>query len=102
DTLFYTIINEKVVYPKYIYYYLSLIDFNYYNEGTTIPSLRTQTLNQIKLNLPDLKYQNKILRMINPIEDKIKLNNAIILNLEELAQTLFKRWFVDFEFPNEK
>src|SRR5699024_5150641 len=29
-------------------------------------------------------------------------NNAIISNLEELAQTLFKHWFVDFEFPNEE
>src|SRR5699024_433784 len=83
-------------------YYLSQIDFNYYNEGTTIPSLRTQTLNQIILNLPDLKYQAKILKMVNPIEERIELNNSIISNLEELAQTLFKHWFVDFEFPNEE
>lgn len=102
DTLFYTIVNEEIVYPKFIYYYLSQIDFNYYNEGTTIPSLRTQTLNQIILNLPDLKYQAKILKMVNPIEERIELNNSIISNLEELAQTLFKRWFVDFEFPNEE
>src|SRR5699024_2743948 len=102
DTLFYTIVNEEIVYPKFIYYYLSQIDFNYYNEGTTIPSLRTQTLNQIILNLPDLKYQAKILKMVNPIEERIKLNNSIISNLEELAQTLFKHWFVDFEFPNEE
>src|SRR5699024_9482203 len=88
--------------PKFIYYYLSQIDFNYYNEGTTIPSLRTQTLNQIILNLPDLKYQAKILKMVNPIEERIELNNSIISNLEELAQTLFERWFVDFEFPNEE
>src|SRR5699024_7668027 len=102
DTLFYTIVNEEIVYPKFIYYYLSQIDFNYYNEGTTIPSLRTQTLNQIILNLPDLKYQAKILKMVNPIEERIELNNSIISNLEELAQTLFERWFVDFEFPNEE
>ena len=32
---------------------------------------------------------------------KIDLNQQIIANLEELSQTLFKRWFVDFEFPNK-
>src|SRR5699024_2551619 len=44
----------------------------------------------------------KILKMVNPIEERIELNNSIISNLEELAQTLFKHWFVDFEFPNEE
>lgn len=102
DTLFYTIVNEKVVYPRFIYYYLSQIDFNYYNEGTTIPSLRTQTLNQIKLHLPNLNGQKNILEILNPIDEKIELNNSIISNLEQLAQTLFKHWFVDFEFPNEE
>ena len=31
----------------------------------------------------------------------MNLNEQIIANLEELSQTLFKRWFVDFEFPDE-
>ncbi|MDF0088773.1 restriction endonuclease subunit S, partial [Staphylococcus pseudintermedius] len=38
DTLFYTVVKENLVLPKYLYYKLSQIDFNYYNEGTTIPS----------------------------------------------------------------
>ena len=52
DTLFYTIVNENLVIPKYLYYKLSQIDFNYYNEGTTIPSLRTETLYKIDIDLP--------------------------------------------------
>ncbi|OEK63347.1 hypothetical protein ASS98_05640 [Staphylococcus equorum] len=39
--------------------------------------------------------------MIEPINKKLELNQEIIANLEELSQTLFKRWFVDFEFPDE-
>src|SRR5699024_7647043 len=35
------------------------------------------------------------------LNEKIKINSKIIANLEELSQTLFKRWFVDFEFPDE-
>ncbi|MCA9767074.1 MAG: restriction endonuclease subunit S, partial [Carnobacterium sp.] len=100
DTLFYTEVNDKIVFPRYIYYVLSQIDFNYYNEGTTIPSLRTETLNQLEILVPSKLNQKKILNAILPIDRKIKNNHEMIDSLEQLAQTLFKRWFVDFEFPN--
>ena len=45
--------------------------------------------------------QNYIGQIIYNINYKINNNNKIIANLEELSQTLFKRWFVDFEFPDE-
>lgn len=102
DTLFYTEINENKALPLYIYYYLSQIDFNYYNEGTTIPSLRTETLNKIEIYLPNIKVQNKIVDFFSNIDKKIELNTKIISNLEQLSQTLFKNWFIDFEFPNEE
>lgn len=102
DTLFYTEINENKALPLYIYYYLSQIDFNYYNEGTTIPSLRTETLNKIEIYLPNIKVQKKIVDFLLNIDGKIELNSKIILNLEQLSQTLFKHWFIDFEFPNEE
>ena len=82
DTLFYTIVNEKVVNPKYLYYMMSTIDLNKYNEGTTIPSLRTETLNRIELEIPALEDQNKILNCLNPIDEKIENNNAINRNFE--------------------
>ncbi|WP_433975771.1 restriction endonuclease subunit S [Staphylococcus aureus] len=78
-----------------------IIDFNYYNEGTTIPSLRTETLYRIKLDLPHLSTQKKVINILGTIDNKIEINKKIIANLEELSQTLFKRWFVDFEFPDE-
>ncbi|WP_210123760.1 MULTISPECIES: restriction endonuclease subunit S [unclassified Staphylococcus] len=101
DTLFYTIVNENLVIPKYLYYKLSQIDFNYYNEGTTIPSLRTETLYKIDIDLPKKNMQKKVVNILNTIDKKIENNQKIIANLEELSQTLFKRWFVDFEFPDE-
>lgn len=97
DTLFYTIVNTDIVLPKYLYYIMSLIDLNNYNEGTTIPSLRTETLNRLEFNIPDLEEQRKILSCLNPIDEKIELNNAINNNLEQQAQAIFKSWFVDFE-----
>lgn len=81
DTLFYTIVNTDIVLPKYLYYVMSLIDLNNYNEGTTIPSLRTETLNRLEFDIPSLEEQEKILSYINPIEDKIQLNTRINNNL---------------------
>ena len=95
DTLFYTIINTDLVIPKYLFYVMSLIDLNNYNEGTTIPSLRTETLNRLEFDIPDLEEQRKILSCLNPIDEKIELNNAINNNLEQQAQALFKKWFID-------
>ena len=97
DTLFYTIVNTDIVLPKYLYYVMSLIDLNNYNEGTTIPSLRTETLNRLEFDIPSLEEQETILSCLNPIDEKIALNNAINNNLEQQTQAIFKSWFVDFE-----
>ena len=97
DTLFYTVINDKIIHPKYFYYLLKQIDFNHYNEGTTIPSLRTETLNRLEFKVPSLDIQKKIVRLITPFEDKIELNNMVNNNLEQQAMAIFKSWFIDYE-----
>ena len=100
DTLFYTIVNTDIVLPKYLYYVMSLIDLNNYNEGTTIPSLRTETLNRLEFDIPSLEEQETILSCLNPIDEKIALNNAINNNLEQQVSILYQSWFEDFEITN--
>lgn len=95
DTLFYTIVNTDIVLPKYLYYVMSLIDLNNYNEGTTIPSLRTETLNRLEFDIPSLVEQETILSCLNPIDEKIALNNAINNNLEQQAQAIYQQMFID-------
>ena len=97
DTLFYTVVNEQFVIPQFLYYTMLMIDLLQYNEGTTIPSLRTETLNRIELKIPDLNNQTKILKYLSALDDKIELNNKINENLEQQAQAIFKSWFVDYE-----
>ena len=97
DTLFYTIVNTDIVLPKYLYYVMSLIDLNNYNEGTTIPSLRTETLNRLEFDIPSLVEQETILSCLNPIDEKIALNNAINNNLEQQVQAIYRSWFVNYE-----
>lgn len=94
DTLFYTEINENIVIPKFLYYLMSLIDLNAYDEGTTIPSLRTETLNRLELRIPSIDYQKKILNILDPIYMKIQANSAINKNLDEQAKTIFEKEFI--------
>lgn len=85
----------------YLYYYLNSIDISGYITGSVQPKLSKANLNSITIVLPSLKEQKNISDVLRALDDKIELNNAINKNLEEMAQALFKRWFVDFEFPNE-
>ena len=81
DTLFYTIINESIVYPKYFFYLMQNVDLLQLNEGTTVPSLRTETLNKIEFDIPDKSIQKKVISLIGGIDEKIALNNKINDNL---------------------
>ena len=95
DTLFYTEINEKIVLPKYLYYKLSMINFKNYNEGTTIPSLKTETLYEIEVDIDDMTMQKKIVKILSKLEDKIKLNNQINDNLLKLNNQLYEEYFIN-------
>ncbi|MFC8689588.1 restriction endonuclease subunit S [Brevibacillus porteri] len=70
-------------------------------QGTTMPSLNQEILKRVTLPIPSIEEQRRISSVLKATDEKIELNNAINKNLEEIAQALFKRWFVDFEFLNE-
>jgi type I restriction enzyme S subunit len=58
-----------------------------------------QAFENLEISLPDLPTQTAIAEILSSLDDKIELNNKINQELENLAQTLFKQWFIDFEFP---
>ncbi len=67
------------------------------NQANISPS----QIKDIEIQLPPLEEQEKIANILSSLDDKIELNNEMNKTLEEMAQSIFKRWFVDFEFPNE-
>ena len=101
DTLFYTEVNENIVIPKFLYYLMSLMDLSKYNEGTTIPSLRTETLNRLELPIPNLDYQKRVLNILNGMDKKIEISTKINHNLEEQILKIFYDWFVKFSLSDE-
>src|SRR5690554_3946677 len=92
--------------PQYMRYWFRSRQFRDYIDSTvsmtTRANLNMAILSAIKIDLPDLNTQKAIANILSSLDDKIELNNKINKNLEELAQTLYKHWFVDFEFPNEE
>ena len=69
--------------------------------GTTVIGIKSSELKKVNINLPPLEEQKKIANVLSSLDDKIELNNEMNKTLEEMAESIFKRWFVDFEFPNE-
>ncbi|SOC13489.1 type I restriction enzyme S subunit [Ureibacillus xyleni] len=72
------------------------------NRGTSQPSVKKGDFLNLELDIPPLKIQSTILNILLNIDYKIHLNGLILKNLEEISQTLFKHWFIDFEFPNKE
>lgn len=98
-------LNNEIADNKYLYYYLSQKRIVNYLKGSqsssTMPAINFGTMNNIILKIPSLKNQKKIAKILTLIDKKIEINNRINENLQSLSQELYKRWFVDFEFPDE-
>ena len=69
--------------------------------GSAQPQLPITIMRNLQLVKPELAEQRAIAATLSALDAKIELNNRINKTLEEMAQALFKRWFVDFEFPDE-
>ncbi len=88
-------INNNSV--KYAYYVLKSLQLNERRIGTGQPLLTQSILNNIDTFYPGIDEQEAIAATLSCLDDKIELNSKINKNLEEMAQAIFKSWFVDFE-----
>lgn len=82
---------------KYLYYLLSSLQLNKRHIGTSQPLLTQGILNDIDVEVPEKKIQEKIAAVLSSLDDKITVNEEINKNLEQQAMALFKSWFIDFE-----
>lgn len=66
--------------------------------GSAIPTLSQKNLANLMINVPkEFEDQRRIASILSSLDRKIELNNKINADLEEMAQAIFKNWFVDFE-----
>jgi type I restriction enzyme S subunit len=93
--------TSKEIEDKYFYYLLNQDHFFHFmvagSKGTKMPRGDKQQIMMYPVELPPLSEQKAIAATLSCLDDKIELNNRINKNLEEIAQAIFKSWFVDFE-----
>ena len=97
--------DSETVLPEYIFYWLlgskqllrSILEVT----GIGAGKFDTKLLQNLEIPLPSIEEQELIVKLCDSISRKIEINERISQLLENIAQVIFKQWFVDFEFPNE-
>ena len=93
-------VNEKII-AEYLYYFLIKKDTQdqllALNIGSVQPSIKVPHLLNLEIKIPELLKQKECIQVLSKLDDKIQLNSQINQTLEQIAQALFKSWFVDFD-----
>jgi type I restriction enzyme S subunit len=92
--------DDKKADGKYILYFLQSIKpllLQISSSGGTRNALTKSMIEALEINLPSISEQKAIADTLSCLDDKIELNNRMNRTLEEIAQAIFKSWFVDFE-----
>ena len=98
-------INFEIIDIDYLYYFLKSDLFQktikYNNIGAVQKALTIDFLKTVKITLPSLDNQRKLISILKSIDKKLKNNNQINQELEAMAKTLYDYWFVQFDFPDQ-
>jgi restriction modification system DNA specificity domain protein len=94
--------DEKILHPLYLFYNLS----GRYNElrgssdaSSTRGSITTKSLKKLAMLIPNIESQKNITDILIAYDNLIENNNKRICLLEQMAENLYKEWFVRFRFP---
>jgi len=96
--------DKSIIYNKYLYY--CLFEDKYFDfmmkssKGTKMPRGDKDAIMNYEIPFPPLPTQRRIADILSALDDKIENNLKTSEKLEQIAQSIFKRWFVDFDFPD--
>ena len=96
-----TIVPHSNVDSDFVYYLMCIVgkELNYISKtSTAVPIINKYTFSDWNIVIPEkVEDQRRIASILSSLDRKIELNNKINADLEEMAQAIFKNWFVDFE-----
>ncbi|GEK88625.1 type I restriction enzyme, S subunit [Alkalibacterium putridalgicola] len=94
-------LNPIIVDPRFMRYFTISSDYKNWVDsiatGSTRPNINQKMFSSMKILLPSMGEQKRIVEILDSLENKVKKNNTMITILEEQAQAIFKSWFIDFE-----
>ncbi|MWQ71155.1 restriction endonuclease subunit S [Glaesserella parasuis] len=97
DTSFY-VVKDDIEELKFVYYLLKTLGLTEMNSDSAVPGLNRENAHSLKIKIPkDLEHRKYIGKQLSIFDDKIQLNTQINQTLEQIAQTIFKSWFIDFD-----
>ena len=104
---YYRIKDYRKLDNYFLKYYFDSVGFkklfnSWAGGGSTRAYLGIQEQKKLPILLPPIAEQRAIASILSSLDDKITLNRSMNTTLEAIGQALFRRWFVDFEFPNEE
>ena len=91
--------NDELI-NEFIVYYFQNLNINPFITGAVQPKLNLENLLSIPIFMPEKEERLRITKLIHTLTTKIENLRRQNETLEQIAQTLFKHWFIDFEFPN--
>src|SRR5690554_879044 len=96
-------VTDENVIPEYLMLWFRRSEFDrqcwFYTDADVRGGLSLDALKSIAIRIPSIEKQREIVAQYQAVANKIKVNEQICEKLEATAQTLYKQWFVDFEFP---
>lgn len=94
--------DYKGNFPRYVYYFLQMMHLEQYNAGVGVPTLNQNHLHSLKIKIHENKLQQKIASILSAYDRLIENNTRRIRLLEQMAENLYKEWFVRFRFPEHE
>ena len=85
--------------PKFIYYLLQVLHFEKFDAGAANPTLNRNHVHSLKLKVPKKEYRSQIASILSSYDELIENNKQRIKLLEEMAEEIYKEWFVRMRFP---
>ena len=86
-------------FPRYVYYYLQILNLQRFNSGAGVPTLNRNDLDTLEVAVHSVPTQRKIASILSAYDNLIENNNRRIKILEKMAQAIYREWFVNFRFP---
>ena len=96
DTLFYTHSFNGIT-PKFTYCLFQTINWLKYNEASGVPSLSKDTIEKIKINIPELEEQNKIAKLMFALDERIATQSKIIEDLKKLKSAIIEKLYKEIQ-----
>lgn len=94
--------DYKGNFPRYVYYFLQMMHLEQYNAGAGVPTLNQNHLHSLKIKIHEIEIQQKIASILSAYDRLIENNTRRIRLLEQMAENLYKEWFVRFRFPGHE